>query len=199
VRVPSWTLLLLLFLLAAGLTSYACGGGSNDKGQAGLTDIPTATLPSSLPDPLIVSGTPRPSTSGNTYVVKDGDNPSSIADQFGISVEELMAANDIVDPTDLHVGDELVIPGGAVLGDQATPRPSATEQPAEATPTEQPAQPTATPSSGQQTYTVQDGDYPESIAAQFGITADALMAANGITDPASLQVGQVLIIPAPAE
>ena len=198
-RVRSWTLLLLLFLLAAGLASYACGGGSKDKGQVNLKDVPTATLPSSLPDPLIVSGTPRPSTNGDTYVVQDGDNPSSIAAQFDISVEELMAANDIVDPTDLHVGDELVIPGGGVLGDQATPRPSATDQPAEATPTEQPAQPTATPSSGQQTYTVQDGDYPESIAAQFGITADALMAANGITDATSLQVGQVLIIPAPAE
>ena len=197
-RVPSWTLLLLLFLLAAGLASYACGGGSNDRGQADLTGIPTATLPSSLPDPLIVSGTPRPSTSGNTYVVKDGDNPSSIAEQFGISVEELMAANDIIDPTDLHAGDELVIPGGAVLGEQATPRPSATA-PAEPSPTPRPAQPAATPSSGQQTYTVQDGDYPESIAAQFGITADALMAANGITDATSLQVGQVLIIPAPAE
>ena len=197
-RVRPWTLLLLLFLLAAGLTSYACGGGSKDKGQVNLKDIPTATLPSSLPDPLIVSGTPRPSTNGNTYVVQDGDNPSSIAAQFDISVEELMAANGITDPTGLHVGDELVIPGGAVLGERATPRPSATA-PAEPSPTPRPAQPAATPSSGQQTYTVQDGDYPESIAAQFGITADALMAANGITDATSLQVGQVLIIPAPAE
>ena len=198
-RVRPWTLLLVLFLLAAGLTSYACGGGSKDKGQVDLSDIPTATLPSSLPDPLIVSGTPRPSTNGNTYVVQDGDNPSSIAAQFDISVEELMSANGITDPTGLHVGDELVIPGSNVLGEEATPRPSATTARAEATPTPRPAQPTATPSSGQQTYTVQDGDYPESIAAQFGITADALMAANGITDPASLQVGQVLIIPEAAQ
>jgi LysM repeat protein len=197
VRVRPRTLLLLLFLLAAGLAIYACGG-SKDNGRVDLSDVPTATLPSSLPDPLIVSGTPRPSTSGDTYVVQDGDNPSSIAAQFDISTEELMSANGITDPTGLFVGQELVIPGSNVLGEEATPRASATA-PAAPTSTPEPAAATATPSSGQQTYTVQEGDYPESIAAQFGITADELMAANGITDPSSLQIGQVLIIPEPSQ
>jgi len=44
---------------------------------------------------------------------------------------------------------------------------------------------------------VQAGDNPGSIAAKFGITAAALMAANGITDPRSLHVGQRLVIPLP--
>jgi LysM repeat protein len=45
---------------------------------------------------------------------------------------------------------------------------------------------------------VQEGEYPEVIAAQYGITVDALMAANGIVDPSGLYIGQELIIP-PAE
>lgn len=196
-RVRPWTLVLLLSLLASGLSALSCGGGSNGGGQLSLKDIPTATLPKTLPDPLIVSGTPGTSTSGK-YVVKAGDNPSSIANQFGITTDQLMTANGISDPTSLHAGDELVIPGVQnVLGQQATPRPTAAVTAAAATPTARPTAAPATPASGQQTYTVQAGDIPETIAQQFGITADQLMAANGITDPTSLQVGQVLIIPTP--
>ncbi len=44
-------------------------------------------------------------------------------------------------------------------------------------------------------YEVQEGDVLVDIAAQFGVTAEAIMAANGITDPAQLQVGQVIVIP----
>jgi LysM repeat protein len=191
VRVRLWTFPLLLILLVAGLPAFSCGGGSKGgNGQVNLNDVPTATLPSTLPDPLIVSGTPRPSAGGK-YTVKSGDNPSSIAAQFGISVDDLMAANGITDPTLLHAGQELVIPGAQqVLGDTATPRPTTV---AAATPT---ARPTASQGGGE-TYTVQEGDIPETIAARYGITADELMAANGITDPTSLQIGQKLIIPTP--
>jgi hypothetical protein len=47
----------------------------------------------------------------------------------------------------------------------------------------------------ERTYTVQEGDYPASIAEKFSISAEALMKANGITDPASLKIGQQLLIP----
>jgi hypothetical protein len=56
------------------------------------------------------------------------------------------------------------------------------------------AQPASSPTTGQ-TYVVKPGDTPGSIAAQFGITAQQLMQANGITDPRALQVGQRLNIP----
>jgi len=180
---------LLLILLVAGLPAFSCGGSKGGNGQVNLKDVPTATLPSTLPDPLIVSSTPRPSA-GGTYTVESGDNPSSIAAQFDISVDDLLAANGITDPTSLQVGQQLVIPGAQqVLGDTATPRPTA----AAATPT---ARPTASQGGGE-TYTVQEGDIPETIAARYGISAEELMAANGITDPASLQIGQTLIIPTP--
>lgn len=44
-------------------------------------------------------------------------------------------------------------------------------------------------------YTVQPGDTLYGIAVRFNVTVQALMQANSITDPASLQAGQVLVIP----
>jgi LysM repeat protein len=59
--------------------------------------------------------------------------------------------------------------------------------------------PTATatfpPSPTPVTYTVQPGDTLYEIALRLGIPLDALMAANGLTDPDALDVGQVLLVP----
>jgi len=45
------------------------------------------------------------------------------------------------------------------------------------------------------TYTVQPGDSLSAIAASYGVSLDALVAANSIADPSLIRVGQVLIIP----
>jgi LysM repeat protein len=107
-----------------------------------------------------------------------------------------MAINNLTDPTYLFVDQVLTIPG---TSSSSTPQPvaTATTAPVEE-PTEAPTVAPTQPASGQ-TYTVQEGDIPETIAAQFGITADELLAANGITDPTSLQIGQVLVIPEPSQ
>ncbi len=44
-------------------------------------------------------------------------------------------------------------------------------------------------------YTVQPNDTLSSIAERFNTTVEELVAANGMTDPNSLQSGQTLIIP----
>ena len=67
-----------------------------------------------------------------------------------------------------------------------------------------PAAASATPSSaatalsiGPRTYTVQWGDWLSKIARQFGVTNEALMAANVRLNPNLLVPGQVLTIPGP--
>lgn len=77
-----------------------------------------------------------------------------------------------------------------------TPAPAATpgsQPPAPA----QATQPAAPAANG--TYVVQAGDTLYVIAARLNVSMQALAAANNITNPSSLQVGQVLKVPAPAK
>lgn len=50
-------------------------------------------------------------TSYPVYIVQSGDNLSSIASRFGISLEELENANNITDPNAIYIGMQLIIPG----------------------------------------------------------------------------------------
>ncbi len=52
--------------------------------------------------------------------------------------------------------------------------------------------PTPTPAG---LYIIQENDTLSGIAERFGTTVDEIIAANGLTDPNALQVGQALIIP----
>jgi LysM repeat protein len=61
-----------------------------------------------------------------------------------------------------------------------------------------PTTPPPSPTVGEQIYIVKAGDNPASIAAQFRIKTDELIAANNIEDPQKLQIGQSLKIPPPS-
>ncbi|MBI2845532.1 MAG: LysM peptidoglycan-binding domain-containing protein [Chloroflexi bacterium] len=69
-----------------------------------ITPQPTAT----------VLETPTPTATSTPevliYVVEEGDTLWDIALQFGVTVEELIAANNLPDPDSLAVGQELIIP-----------------------------------------------------------------------------------------
>lgn len=73
-----------------------------------------------------------------------------------------------------------------------TPTLSALAVAASAVPT---ATPTIRPSATPHTYTVKPGDTMNGIALELDVSADELMAANGLSDPDTLSAGQVLLVP----
>ncbi len=101
-----------------------------------------------------------------TYVVGWGDTLVSIATRYGSSVNALMQANGIRNPDFIYVGQQLLVPGGAVPGPAPAPA----------------------------TYVVQSGDTLFSIATRNGTTVGALMRANGLYNY-WIYVGQTLRIP----
>ncbi len=85
---------------------------------------------------------------GGTYVVRTGDNLYRIAIRYGLTVEQIAAANYIPPPYHIQIGQTLIIPGYGV----ATPTPWWTPTPSWGTPTPTPWW-TPTPSWGTSTPT----------------------------------------------
>ncbi len=71
----------------------------------------------------VAAPAPKPaaedSETGSTYTVKAGDTLSSIAANFGVKTSTLQAANGLADEDFLKVGQQLAIPGGGQLAEQA--------------------------------------------------------------------------------
>lgn len=118
--------------------------------------------------------------------MEPGDDWYSIAKRYGITQEELAAANGTTPSDILQVDQKLRIPLDS------------TEQAASSQSTLKALSPTAqvTAVSIPQSYTVQRGDNWFSIAKRFGVTQESLAAYNGRTPSDILQVNQKLRIPA---
>lgn len=112
-----------------------------------------------------VPAKPRPQN--KTIHVKSGDTLSQYAREHGVTVDEIMAANDMRNSR-LRVGQELIIPV-----DGAPPVPEGPSR----------------------SYTVARGDSVSKIAREQDISLDKLIAANDLRRPYTLSVGQVLKIP----
>ena len=78
-----------------------------------LTPFATSTaktLHPSGPEGLVTAQTPLPSPTPFTYTVQTGDTMSSIALKFGVSIDDLQAANPEISPNAMSVGQVLNIP-----------------------------------------------------------------------------------------
>jgi LysM repeat protein len=100
----------LVVLALAGFLYLGLNWATGQSRVASLASPPTAT-------PLLIvapaAPSPSPTQAQQTYVVKAGDNPASIAQQFRIKTEDLMAANNIDDPSKLQIGQTLNIPAAS--------------------------------------------------------------------------------------
>lgn len=125
----------------------------------------------------------EPPAAGQTYVVQRGDTPFEIARRFGVDVDDLIATNQIADPRRLAVGQVLTI------------REESDVPVVKATPVSAPlaVAPAAPGSAG--LYTVRRGDTLLKIGRRFGVTVQALIAANNIDTPDRIMAGQTLNIP----
>ena len=113
---------------------------------------------------------PKKTQSSLTYTVKKGDSLWKIANDFGVSVNSIIEANNLSGTT-LSIGQQLIIPG---------PTTSPTPTPPEDDTT--------------QLYVVKSGDSLWSIARQFNTTVAEIRRANNLTSD-TLRVGQLLRIP----
>jgi nucleoid-associated protein YgaU len=97
-------------VVVLGLAAFLYVGLNWATGPGRLAAL--ANPPTPTPIVVVPPGTPEPSpTPGDqTYIVKAGDNPASIAAQFHIKYEDLMAYNEITDPSKLQIGQTLKIP-----------------------------------------------------------------------------------------
>jgi LysM repeat protein len=131
------------------------------------------------PAQLAETPTPAP-TRFLTHYVKAGENLTSIATDYGTTVEAIVAANHIEDPRSLRTGQELIIPlAGSVGG-----------------PTPVPGAPTAPPRGTEVVvHVVQPGESLLGIALEYDTSVEVIMAANNIADAQLIFAGQELIIP----
>jgi nucleoid-associated protein YgaU len=89
---------------------------------------PTPTPPSlPTPTPAAAEPTPAPTPAEVVYIVQAGDTLSAIAASYGVTVDQILAANPaITDPNQIAIGDRIVIPRPPpteIVDGQQTPPP----------------------------------------------------------------------------
>lgn len=180
-----------------------------------LARVNSITNPSSIMvgQRLLIPLTGSAPADEQTHIVRAGETLPSIAQRYGVTVQDLMARNQIADANVIYVGQMLHI--GAGTAGTPTPAPEIT-LPAESaepavnsaplTPTpilNQGIVPTTTPADQavaaqplSAVHTVQRGETLFRIATAYGVSVYDLARANNIADPTIIYAGQQLIIPA---
>ncbi len=121
------------------------------------------------------SAVASPPAQGQTvHVVQAGETLFRIAQTYGVTVDDLVAANNLPNRNVIHVGQRLIIPTAG-------------------------AAPVSPPPTRSSSYVVQPGDTLSLIARRFSTSVEAIVQANGIVNPNVIHVGQTLTVPAPQD
>ena len=139
---------------------------------------------------------PAAETSGPLeHVLGAGDTLSKLSRQYNVSVDDIIAANELRSTRMLRVGQKLAIPVKEAAPVPEVGAGSAPAKPASGSDARRAQPADAAPAPGG-TYTVVKGDNPHAIARRFGVDYRELLEINGIEDPRLLQIGQELVLPA---
>lgn len=130
--------------------------------------------------------TPTATPIPGEHVVQRGEYLSAIAYRYGVTVEQIAAANNLANPRLIHAGVHLRIPSP----DEPLQAPAPVE-------TEPVWEPPAEVGGGSSpaTYVVVRGDYLSAIAARYGVSAEELAALNSLDNPSLIHAGMVLTLP----
>ena len=123
---------------------------------------------------ILLTSVASPAAAGEDLLVQRGDTLWDIALEHGTTVEALVALNDISDPSLIRIGQRIVLhPPSAPW----SPPPAAPAPPAPII------------------HVVQPDETLWGIAVHYGTTVPALVAANQISNPSLMRIGQTLAIP----
>lgn len=143
--------------------------------------FPGQVLKLGTPAPIAKAPAPTASVSpAGRYTILSGDTISKVAARFGVSTQSMLTANGLSWSSIIYAGQVITIPAGGSLAIQTV---------AAVTPV------AAAPATGTISYTIRAGDTISSIARSTGVTAAAILAANGLTSSSIIFSGHVLVIP----
>jgi LysM repeat protein len=164
-----------LVIVAAGAAfAFAHAGFSHASfTPPSLNTLFGAPTPTATIDLHQTTPTTKPALPPLRYTVHNGETLATIAKRFGITVNALLLVNNLKSSTRLRTGLSLIIPTVYHPGDKLATL----------------AYPIF--------YVVRSGDTISSIAQFFGSTTDILIRYNHISNPALIQPGDSLVIPAP--
>lgn len=124
-----------------------------------------------------------------THVVQRGEYLGQIATLYGVTVEDILTANNITNPNTIYPGQQLQIWTNNIS--VALPDEAGIEVVEESAP----VAPTPVPVQEQVIHIVAPGEYLSVIAQRYGIPWTAIAEANNITNPNDVFAGTALVIP----
>ena len=120
----------------------------------------------------------------SSHIVQPGETLQSISALYGMSIDALVALNNMIDPNALAVGQVLNV--NRSISDAEVSTPTAQPTDVAMVPAERPVS---------LIHLVVRGETLFRIATQYGVTVNEVAQANNISDPTLIYAGQQLVIP----
>jgi LysM repeat protein len=170
-------------------TAQAIFGGQPTPTIAGVVPAFPTETPAFVAPTVPPSGNVQPPVSGTDCIheVQTTDrNLFRISLAYGVTVEQIARASGIVNPALILIGQRLTIPGCGTTGFRPPPT---------SVPTAPGGGTGGGGTGGGRVYVVQQNDTLFQLSLTYGVTVNAIAAANGISNINLIFIGQELVIP----